>query len=164
MLKNKFSYKLLSVFFFFFFPLTSVWRIEKKVWLTAWSVEVQPLTLRTLVSGKNIAHNGSKLTCNIKSHSGYVPKHATSQGGGVRGGGQVMTYWVSSTLNNNNNNSKEKHNRQIQNWSKSCLCVDCINVTSVRKADSNTRSERLREREREVISKTWGKERRWKEF
>lgn len=30
----------------------------------------------------SIAHNGSKLTCNIKSHSDYVPKHATSQRGG----------------------------------------------------------------------------------
>lgn len=43
--------------------------------------ELHDLHCRDSILEISIAHNGSKLTCNIKSHSDYVPKHATSQRG-----------------------------------------------------------------------------------
>lgn len=80
----------------------------------------------------SIAHNGSKLTCNIKSHSGYVPKHATSQRGSSDQVSSPMSYWVSSTL-------QKTH-------PKCCHCVDCINIMSVKRRQTPSCKERLQER------------------
>ena len=84
--------------------------------MTAWFMSYMTYTADSIPE-KSIAHNGSKLTCNIKSHSDYVPKHATSQRGGqVNESPDFMSYLVSSTL---------------QNASKCCHGVNCINIMSM---------------------------------
>lgn len=82
MFENKFRYN-----FFVFFPCrhqyeqqeTMCKRLHGLYWLN--DLHCRDMFLERI----SIAHNGSRLTCNIKSHSGYIPKHATSQRGG--GGG-----------------------------------------------------------------------------
>lgn len=80
----------------------------------------------------SIAHNGSKLTCNIKSHSGYVPKHATSQRGQV-----IKSPHLCPT---------ECPLHYKKTHPKCCHCVDCINIMSVKRRQTPSCKERLQER------------------
>lgn len=75
--------------------------------------ELHDLHCRDSILEISIAHNGSKLTCNIKSHSDYVPKHATLQRGQVNESPDFMSYRVSSTLQNASKCCRKLHKHHV---------------------------------------------------